>query len=58
VHYRGHARVLAVAVFGSVSTGAWHEPSDVDLDIVTGDLAVPRLDERSVGEIAERRPAP
>jgi predicted nucleotidyltransferase len=49
---------LAVAVFGSVSTGAWHEPSDVDLDIVTGDLAVLRLDERSVGEIAERRPAP
>ena len=27
----------AVAVFGSVSTGTWHELSDVDLDIVTGD---------------------
>jgi predicted nucleotidyltransferase len=38
-HYRGDARVLAVAVFGSVSTGAWHELSDVDLDIVTGDQA-------------------
>jgi hypothetical protein len=24
-------------VFGSVSTGTWHELSDVDLDIVTGD---------------------
>ncbi|MFZ0001370.1 MAG: nucleotidyltransferase domain-containing protein [Trebonia sp.] len=41
-HYRGDARVLAVAVFGSVSTGAWHELSDVDLDIVTGDRAVVR----------------
>jgi predicted nucleotidyltransferase len=39
-HYSGDARVLAVAVFGSVSTGVWHELSDVDLDIVTGDRAV------------------
>ena len=36
-HYRQDGRVRAVAVFGSVSTGAWHELSDVDLDIVTGD---------------------
>jgi hypothetical protein len=36
-HYRLDGRVRAVAVFGSVSTGTWHELSDVDLDIVTGD---------------------
>jgi hypothetical protein len=36
-HYRPDGRVRAVAVFGSVSTGTWHELSDVDLDIVTGD---------------------
>jgi hypothetical protein len=30
-HYRGDDRIAAVAVFGSVSTGAWHELSDVDL---------------------------
>jgi predicted nucleotidyltransferase len=41
-HYRGDVRVVAVAVFGSVSTGAWHELSDVDLDIVTGDRVVVR----------------
>jgi predicted nucleotidyltransferase len=41
-HYRGDARVLAIAVFGSVSTGEWHELSDVDLDIVTADGAVMR----------------
>jgi predicted nucleotidyltransferase len=41
-HYRDDARVLAVAVFGSVSTGEWHELSDVDLDIVTDDRAVVR----------------
>jgi Nucleotidyltransferase domain len=39
-HYRDDPRVLAVAVFGSVSTGTWHELSDVDLDIVTSDGAV------------------
>jgi predicted nucleotidyltransferase len=38
-HYQDDARVLAVAVFGSVSAGAWHELSDVDLDIVTSDDA-------------------
>jgi hypothetical protein len=36
-HYRQDGRVRAVAVFGSVSTGTWHELSDVDLDVVTGD---------------------
>ena len=41
-HYRDDARVLAVAVFGSVSTGGWHELSDVDLDIVTDERGVVR----------------
>jgi hypothetical protein len=41
-HYWDDARVLAVAVFGSVSTGEWHQLSDVDLDIVTSDQAVMR----------------
>jgi predicted nucleotidyltransferase len=36
-HYRQDGRVRAVAVFGSVAAGTWHELSDVDLDIVTGD---------------------
>jgi predicted nucleotidyltransferase len=36
-HYRQDGRVRAVAVFGSVGTGTWHELSDVDLDVVTGD---------------------
>jgi predicted nucleotidyltransferase len=36
-HYQQDGRVRAVAVFGSVSTGTWHELSDVDLDVVTGD---------------------
>jgi len=38
--YEGDPRIRAVAVFGSVSTGAWHELSDVDLDVVTADDAV------------------
>jgi predicted nucleotidyltransferase len=38
-HYSGDDRVLAVAVFGSVATGAWHELSDVDLNVVIGDCA-------------------
>jgi hypothetical protein len=38
-HYQGDDRVLAVAVFGSVATGAWHELSDVDLDVVTSEGA-------------------
>jgi hypothetical protein len=36
-HYCDDDRVRAIAVFGSVATGAWHELSDVDLDIVIGD---------------------
>ena len=36
-HYQADPRVLAVAVFGSVSAGPWHELSDVDLDVVVGD---------------------
>jgi Nucleotidyltransferase domain len=39
-HYRDDDRVRAVSVFGSVSTGAWHELSDVDLDVVVSDGAV------------------
>lgn len=37
--YDGDPRVLAVVVFGSVSTGTWHELSDVDLDVVIADGA-------------------
>lgn len=44
-HYQGDARVVAIAVFGSVATGAWHELSDVDLDIVTGDGTVVQVSE-------------
>jgi predicted nucleotidyltransferase len=40
VHYRGDSRVVAIVVFGSVATGAWHELSDIDLDIVTVDGTV------------------
>jgi predicted nucleotidyltransferase len=38
-HYRHDSRVRAVAVFGSVSAGTWHELSDVDFDIVIKDDA-------------------
>jgi len=38
-HYHNDPRVRAVAVFGSVSTGAWHELSDVDFDVVVTDDA-------------------
>ena len=38
-HYRGDERVRAVAVFGSVAAGTWHDLSDVDLDVVTMDDA-------------------
>jgi predicted nucleotidyltransferase len=41
-HYRDDGRVRAVAVFGSVATGAWHELSDVDLDVVISDEAAVR----------------
>lgn len=37
--YRDDDRVRAVAVFGSVGTGAWHELSDIDLDVVTAEGA-------------------
>ena len=36
-YYRADERVRAVAVFGSVSAGTWHELSDVDLDVVVND---------------------
>jgi predicted nucleotidyltransferase len=36
-HYQHDSRVRAVAVFGSVSAGTWHELSDVDFDIVIED---------------------
>ncbi len=36
-HYQADGRIRAVAVFGSVSTGTWHELSDVDLDVVVSD---------------------
>jgi predicted nucleotidyltransferase len=38
-HYQHDGRVRAVAVFGSVSAGTWHELSDVDFDIVIEDDA-------------------
>src|SRR5215210_929051 len=38
--YEGDPRVRAVAVFGSVAAGTWHELSDVDLDVVIEDGAV------------------
>jgi len=38
--YDDDPRVRAIAVFGSVSTGAWHELSDVDIDVVTADGVV------------------
>ena len=39
-HYHGDVRVRAVAVFGSVSTGGWHDLSDVDVDVVIDDGVV------------------
>ena len=38
-HYRHDERIRAVAVFGSVGAGTWHELSDVDLDVVIEDWA-------------------
>jgi len=38
-HYRHDDRIRAVAVFGSVGAGTWHELSDVDLDVVISDAA-------------------
>jgi Nucleotidyltransferase domain len=40
--YRDDDRVRAVAVFGSVATGAWHELSDIDVDVVIGEDVVVR----------------
>ena len=42
--YAGDERILAVAVFGSVGAGTWHELSDLDLDvvIVEGSVVGPR----------------
>jgi nucleotidyltransferase-like protein len=38
-HYANDERIRAVAVFGSVGAGTWHELSDVDFDVVTEDGA-------------------
>jgi hypothetical protein len=38
-HYASDDRIRAVAVFGSVGAGTWHELSDVDFDVVTEDGA-------------------
>jgi hypothetical protein len=38
-HYANDERIRAIAVFGSVSSGTWHELSDVDFDIVVEDRA-------------------
>jgi predicted nucleotidyltransferase len=38
--YQEDELVRAVAVFGSVSAGTWHELSDVDLDVVLADGVV------------------
>ena len=38
-HYTGDDRIRAIAVFGSVGAGRWHELSDVDLDVVVEDGA-------------------
>jgi predicted nucleotidyltransferase len=42
--YAEDERILAVAVFGSVGAGTWHELSDLDLDvvIVEGSVVGPR----------------
>ena len=39
-YYRADERVRAVAIFGSVAAGTWHDLSDVDLDVVVADEAV------------------
>jgi len=48
--YDTDPRIRAVAVFGSVAAGTWHELSDVDLDIVVaGDAAVdPAAEARAI----------
>lgn len=49
-HYAADPRVLAVGVFGSVSSGTWHELSDVDLDVVVADgvLVEPGAEARAI----------
>jgi hypothetical protein len=49
-HYENDARVRAIVVFGSVSTGEWHALSDVDLDIVIEDGTVidPEAEARAI----------
>ena len=48
--YETDPRVRAVAVFGSVAAGTWHDLSDVDLDIVvTDDAAIdPAAEARAI----------
>jgi predicted nucleotidyltransferase len=48
--YEADPRVRAVAVFGSVAAGTWHDLSDVDLDIVvTDDAAIdPAAEARAI----------
>ena len=48
-HYADDERIRAIAVFGSVSAGTWHELSDVDFDIVVGD----RAPVEPAGEVSE-----
>ena len=36
-HYAADARILAIAVFGSLGRGTWDEYSDLDLDVVLAD---------------------
>jgi len=36
-HYAADPRVRAVALFGSLARGDWHDASDLDLDIVLAD---------------------
>ena len=38
-HYADDDRIRAIAVFGSVGAGRWHELSDVDLDVVVEEAA-------------------
>lgn len=40
--YQDDDRVRAVAIFGSIATGAWHELSDIDVDVVINDEAAIR----------------
>jgi len=50
--YKSDQRVRAVAVFGSVAAGTWHELSDVDIDVVIEDgaLVVPAVEVEALFE--------